>query len=297
MKKINPMIIGIIPFAIFGLSFLFTKVAIDSFDDVFHLLGLRFLLAVLGLTVMMLIGVIKIDMKGKSIKALLLVALFQPIFYFTFETFGIKYSSSSQAGVMIAFIPVVVTLFAVVFLKERTNRLQLIFIFLSVIGVLIMNSDVTFTLDSLKGTLFLMGAVLSAAFYQVLSRHASKEYSSLEITYIMMCVGAIFFNIIGLYNSFQSGTLTAYLKPLITLDLIVPLLYLGILSSVFAFFLINYVLSHVAASKASVLANLTTIIAIVAGVLFLDESFSMIMIVGSVLILIGVYGTARVKVK
>ncbi len=296
MKKINPMIIGIVPFAIFGLSFLFTKVAIESFDDVFHLLGLRFLLAVLGLTVMMLTGVIKINLKGKSIKALLLVSLFQPIFYFTFETFGIKYSSSSQAGVMIAFIPVVVTLFAVFFLREKTNKLQLTFVILSVIGVLVMNSDVTFTLDSLKGTLFLLGAVLSAAFYQVLSRHASKEYSSLEITYVMMCVGAIFFNIIGLFNAFQSGTVSAYLKPLISLKLIGPLLYLGILSSVFAFFLINYVLSHVPASKASVLANLTTIIAIVAGVVFLDESFSMIKIVGSVLILIGVYGTARVKI-
>lgn len=296
MKKINPMIIGIVPFAIFGLSFLFTKVAIESFDDVFHLLGLRFLLAVLGLTVMMLMGVININLKGKSIKALLLVSLFQPIFYFTFETFGIKYSSSSQAGVMIAFIPVVVTLFAVFFLREKTNKLQLTFVILSVMGVLVMNSDVTFTLNSLKGTLFLLGAVLSAAFYQVLSRHASKEYSSLEITYVMMCVGAIFFNIIGLFNAFQSGTVSAYLKPLISLKLIGPLLYLGILSSVFAFFLINYVLSHVPASKASVLANLTTIIAIVAGVVFLDESFSMIKIVGSVLILIGVYGTARVKI-
>jgi len=297
MKKINPMIIGIIPFAIFGLSFLFTKVAIESFDDVFHLLGLRFLLAVLGLTVMIFMGMIKVNLKGKSLKALLLVSLFQPILYFTFETFGIKYSSSSQAGVMIAFIPIVVTLFAVVFLKEKTNKFQLGFVILSVVGVLIMNSDVSFTLDSLKGTLFLLGAVLSAAFYQVLSRHASKEYSSLEITYVMMCVGAIFFNIIGLFNASQAGTVTDYLKPLMSLKLIGPLLYLGILSSVFAFFLINYVLSHVPASKASVLANLTTIIAIVAGVLFLDESFNLIKILGSLLILIGVYGTAKVKIN
>jgi len=297
MKKINPMIIGIIPFAIFGLSFLFTKVAIESFDDVFHLLGLRFLLAVLGLTFLIFMGMIKVNLKGKSLKALFLISLFQPMLYFTFETFGIKYSSSSQAGVMIAFIPVVVTLFAVVFLKEKTSKFQLGFVILSVVGVLIMNSDVSFTLDSLKGTLFLLGAVLSAAFYQVLSRHASKEYSSIEITYVMMCVGAIFFNIIGLFNASQAGTFTDYLKPLISLKLIGPLLYLGILSSVFAFFLINYVLSHVPASKASVLANLTTIIAIVAGVLFLDESFNLIKILGSLLILIGVYGTAKVKIN
>jgi len=297
MKKISPMIIGVIPFAIFGLSFLFTKVAIESFDDVFHLLGLRFLLAVLGLTVMIFMGMIKVNLKGKSLKALFLISLFQPILYFTFETFGIKYSSSSQAGVMIAFIPVVVTLFAVAFLKEKTNKFQLGFVTLSVVGVLIMNSDVSFTLDSLKGTLFLLGAVLSAAFYQVLSRHASKEYSSIEITYVMMCVGAIFFNIMGLFNASQAGTITSYLKPLISLKLIGPLLYLGILSSVFAFFLINYVLSHVPASKASVLANLTTIIAIVAGVLFLDESFNLIKILGSLLILIGVYGTAKVKIN
>lgn len=297
MKKINPMILGIIPFAIFGLSFLFTKVAINSFDDIFHLLGLRFLLAVIGLTVAVKMKLVKVNFKGKPLKPLLIIALLQPILYFTFETYGIKYSSSSQTGVMIAFIPIVVTIFAVIFLKEKTNAKQLLFIGLSVFGVVIMNSYVSLTLESMKGIIFLIGAVLTAAVYQILSRHASKDYSSVEITYVMMCVGAVFFNIIGVFNAFTGERLNTYLNPLFDPVLILPLLYLGIMSSVVAFFLINYVLSHIPASKASVLANLTTIIAIIAGVVVLKESFELIKIIGSLLILIGVYGSVKVKVK
>ncbi len=292
MKKINPLLLGIIPAIIFGFSFVFTKVALDLFDDPYHLLALRFTFAVVILTILLLLKVIKIGLRQKNYKKLLMLSLFQPLLYFVFETLGIKFSSASQAGVMIAFIPIAVSLLAVIFLKEKTSFLQMFFITISIIGVLIINSGVSITSENLMGNLLLLGAVVSAAVYQILSRKFSTDFTAIEITYVMMWVGAVVFNVIAIYNS---ESLVSYFEPLLDIKILGSLAYLGILSSVVAFFIINYVLSHVEATKAAVLANLTTIVAIIAGVMLLEEAFGFIKIIGSIMILIGVYGTTKVK--
>ena len=67
--------------------------------------------------------------------------------------------------------------------------------------------------------------------------------------------------------------------------------YLGILSSLIAFFLINFTLSRIEASKSSVFANLSTIVSIIAGVVLLHENFKLYHLIGSILILLGVWGT------
>ena len=94
---------------IFGLSFMFTKQALETLPTTL-LLSYRFALAAILLTLLWLFGVIKISYKNKPLKELLLLSLFQPIAYFIFETTGVKLTSSSEAGIMIALIPVVVTI-------------------------------------------------------------------------------------------------------------------------------------------------------------------------------------------
>ena len=59
----------------------------------------------------------------------------------------------------------------------------------------------------------------------------------------------------------------------------------------------NYVLSKVQATKAAILANLTTVVAILAGVFVLQEPFNGIKLAGSIMILVGVYGTTKVRVS
>ena len=295
MRKIHPMIIGIIPSIIFGFSFMFTRLTLEKISDPFHLLGLRFGFAAITLTLCVALKFIRIDYRGKKVALLLILSSVQPISYFIFETFGIARSTASQAGVMIAFVPVAVSLLAMLFLKERTNSKQMLFITLSILGVLIINSDVRFSSDNMVGNLLLLGAVGSAAIYQILSRKYSTNFTPIEITFVMMWVGAIVFNIIGITRTLHYGGINDYFAPLLDLNILGALLYLGVLSSVIAFFFMNYVLSQVQATKAAILANLTTVVAIFAGVFILHEPFNLIKLGGSIMILIGVYGTTKVK--
>lgn len=291
-NKYLPYFAGIAISIIFGMSFMFTKQALDSFGT-FHLLAFRFTLAALILSFLALIGVIKVELKNKPIKKLLLLCFFQPIAYFIFETIGVKLTSSSQAGMMIALIPVVVTLMAVVFLKETPNKIQIFFIFVSVLGVLfiIAMSGNLNAGGNLLGIAVLMGAVLSGGIYNILSRKLSRHYNAVEITFIMMWVGAICFNIIAVFNSITHGTLGSYFNGFSSWQAVSAILYLGILSSICAFFMLNYMLSKLTASNSAVFSNLTTVISIIAGVFIRHEPFYWYQLAGGILIILGVWGT------
>ncbi len=290
--NILPIISGILTSLIFGLSFLFSKKALNIVEP-FTLLSFRFLVAFLIMSILILVKVIKVNYKDKNIKNLLFLGLMQPIIYFIFETYGIQFSSSSQAGLMIALIPIVVTILSAYALKETPSKLQCVFIFISVSGVIfivLMNGS-TSSEGSLLGILLLLGAVLSAAVFNILSRKYSEKFSPMELTYAMMGMGAVFFNFVSIFNNLRANTLTQYFSPLKNSNFLISLAYLGILSSIVAFFLINFTLSRIEASKSAIFSNLSTIVSIIAGVILLHESFKFYHVIGSILILIGVWGT------
>ena len=68
------------------------------------------------------------------------------------------------------------------------------------------------------------------------------------------------------------------------------ILYLGVLSSVVAFFLVNFNLSRLRASQSSVYSNLSTAVSVAAGVFLRGERFGPLQATGAVLILPGVWG-------
>jgi drug/metabolite transporter (DMT)-like permease len=293
-----PYLAGIATSIIFGMSFMFTKQALDSFET-FHLLAFRFTLAALMLSILVLIGLVKVDLKNKPTKELLLLCFFQPFSYFIFETIGVKLTSSSQAGMMIALIPVVVTLMAVVFLKESPSKTQSIFIIVSVLGVLFiiaMSGDLS-AKGNLLGIAALMGAVLSGGIYNILSRKLSRNFNAVEITFIMMWSGAIIFNIIAVIKSITQSSINSYFNGFSSWHAISSILYLGVLSSICAFFMLNYMLSKLPASSSAVFSNLTTVISITAGVFIRHEPFYWYQIAGGVMIVLGVWGTNYYGIK
>jgi len=75
----------------------------------------------------------------------------------------------------------------------------------------------------------------------------------------------------------------------------VSIVYLGLISSVVGFFMMNYMLSKVEASRSAVFANLVTIVSIIAGVILLKDPFHWYHLVGSIFIIAGVWGTNQFR--
>ena len=103
-------------YSIFGFSFLFSKTALNLTTP-FVLLAVRFLAAFLLLNILVLVGVIKLDLKGKPIKMLLVLGLVQPVLYFICESYGIAMTTASFSGVMIGLVPVGGLVFDMIFMK------------------------------------------------------------------------------------------------------------------------------------------------------------------------------------
>lgn len=290
IKKYLPLMAGVTFSTIFGFTFMFTKEGLE-FVNIFHLLGFRFSLAAIAMTILKYIGLIKLEFKGKDLKSLLILATAQPGLYFIFETLGVNMTASSEAGLMISLIPVVVTIMAAIFLNERPTKKQLIFVILSVAGVIFITlmKGSTDVANNYLGMLVLMGAVIMGGIYNILSRKLSLDFTPVEITYMMVWYGTILFNIIAIIR--YEGSFVNYFQPLTEIKVLIPVFYLGILASVVAFFMMNYTLSRVQASQAAVFANLTTVVSIIAGVVFRGESFYWFQFVGAAMIIIGVWGT------
>ncbi len=295
-KKIIPYFTALITNIIFGLSFLFTKKALMVSNPI-TLVAFRFLLAFIIMSLLIAFKVIKVNYKNKPMKWLIVLAIIEPIIYFIFETYGLQRTSSSLGGLMIALIPIVVTILAIYFLNEKPSRKQVLSIILSVSGVvlIILMDGSKNSGNSILGVLFLSVAVFSAAFFNIIARKISKHFTAIEVTYFMMFLGAIFFNIVSVSNHILNGSLSNYFEPLKSSSFVLSILYLGILSSIVAYFLANFTLSKMEASKSAVFANISTIVSILAGVIFLKENFHLYHTIGSAMILLGVWGTNYYK--
>lgn len=285
---------AIISSIIFGLSFLFSKIALTVASPI-ALVAFRFLLAFVAMSVLIIFKVFKVNYRNKPLRELILLGLSEPVIYFIFETYGIRETSSSIAGLMLSIIPIAVTLLGVYFLKEIPSLKRIIFILISVSGVALIGvmSASTNEGTSIRGILLLLGAVTSAGLFTIISRKASRHFTPIEITYFMMVLGAVFFNIMWISDLALKGEIINYFKPLQNSQFIMSVLYLAILSSIVAYLLINYTLSKIEASNTSVFANISTIVSVVAGVVVLKETFHLYDFIGSALILIGVWGTNR----
>ena len=275
---------------IFGLSFMFSRSAL-SYIQPLHLLGFRFLLAAIFMNVLRILRFIKVDITG-SLKPLLLLSILQPLLYFSTETIGIQLTSASEAGLMVSIIPIFTILFARVFLNERPTGYQIGAIVLSITGVLligIMQASGGFG-SNVWGLLILLGAPLSGAGFSVMSRYCSRRFSVVSMTYIMMHVGLAVFFPASILQHLYNKNLASFLSPLSHVEVWFGVLYLGILSSVAAFFLMNYALSLLPASQVSVFPSLTTLIAVSTSVVFLKEELYWYHIIGGLLIIVGVWG-------
>ncbi|NMD37851.1 MAG: DMT family transporter, partial [Christensenellaceae bacterium] len=224
---------------IFGLSYIFTK-QITSNISVLALLGWRFLIAFLGMSLLLIFGFLKISLKGKSLKPLFLIALFSPIIYFLGETYGISYTSASESGVFLACIPIASLIASTLLLGKKPKLIQIVGILITLIGVLItifaVSTSVSF---SVIGYIFLLIAVIAYALYSIFVEKA-VSYTGAEITFTMLIAGLIVFSILALSEAYINNNLVTLINlPFVDKSFLIAILYQGIACSVIAFFLSN----------------------------------------------------------
>ena len=292
-KSLAGILAALFANGIFGFSFIFSKTAL-SVSHPLIILAVRFTTAFVFLNILWAFGIFKINLRSllKS-PALLLMGIAQPFLYFIFELYGLSLVSSALSGVIIALVPVAVMLFSSVVLKEKTTALQWVFTALSIAGVSVIsiisnNGEKNYTL----GVILLLGAVICAAAFNLLSRKQADTHSPFERTYIMFLIGCVGFNLTAVI-SLRERFLPLVIKSVTNLSFIVAIVYLAIVSSVLAFLLYNLATANITAVQAASFSNIIPAVTVLAGVFILKEPLTLTGFLLCAVIILGVWGVNK----
>ena len=275
-------------YTIFGLSYLFSKMALNITEPMI-LLCARFTVTFVVLNILVLTGAMKLNLRGRNLTGPILVGILQPVLYFILENYGLKYTTTSFTGIVSSISPVFTAILGAIILKERPTPRQWIFIGISIAGVLMVSLKSGDGSNTLLGCLCLIGAYFSGSVYSLFVRHLSKRFTPFELTYIMFSVGFVFFAGMA-FAQYRGATVPMLTDALGHGEFIAAVLYLGAVASVGAYLLANYSLAKLPVARSSIFGNVSTVVSILAGVIVMHDTFTPVTLLAAVLILTGVWG-------
>ena len=285
------MLAASVTYTIFGLSYLFSKMALNVTEPMI-LLCLRFAITFLALNVLVLTRVFRLNFKGKSLLGPICLGILQPVFYFIFENYGLKYTTTSFTGMISSISPVFTAILGAVVLKERPNRRQWLCIGVSILGVLMVSLRPGGGENTWLGCLCLLLAYGSGAGYSLLSRRMSRTFTPFELTYVMFTVGFVFF-LGGAFVQHGGQAPAMMMTAMQNSEFIISVLFLSLASSVGAYMLANYSLARLPVARSTIFTNISTIVSVIAGVLVMGDAFPATHFIAFALILVGVWGVNR----
>lgn len=271
----------VVAMLLWGSSFIAMKVAVAVHDPVWVIFGRM----AVASTVFVLFGQ---RLRGARARRedwgwLAFMAICEPCLYFLFETHALKWTSASEAAMITALLPLMTVAAARLFLKESITFRGIVGIVAALAGVLALSlsGEVSESAPNpVLGNFLELLAMVCATGYTLAVRHLSTRYSPFFLTAFQAFAGSFFF----LPALFLPGT--RWPHELVWLDW-VPILYLGGMVNVLAYFLYNYGLSRIPASKVSPYVNLIPVFSMLFAWLLLDERLTLTQYLAAGLVLGG----------
>jgi drug/metabolite transporter (DMT)-like permease len=106
-----------------NMSFLFTKAAL-KFASPMDVLAFHFTASLIALMVLIIFKRIRLGYSGKNLLQVCSLALLYPIAFFSLQTFGLVYATSSEGGILQSVTPIFTMILSAIFLKEKATFYQ-----------------------------------------------------------------------------------------------------------------------------------------------------------------------------
>ena len=260
-----------------SLAYVMTRLALGYFSP-FSLGFFRYFIA--SIVLLFIAIIIKINIPAKNdIKWFIFAGFFGFFFYMIVFNIGSITVPASTSSIIIATTPIITTLLARIFFKEKLKVIQYIAIIIQFMGVGILTlMNGIFSIN--KGLIWIILASISLSIYNLLQRKITQKYSAIQSVIISIWFGTIML-FIFLPNSIGE----------IKNVTIIPIIYLtilGVFSSAVAYITWTYALKI--AKNTSYVTNymfLTPFIATIFGILLAKEIPDIYTIIGGIIIILG----------
>jgi drug/metabolite transporter (DMT)-like permease len=218
-------------------------------------------------------------------KLFIMLALFEPFFYFLGESFGLTYVSATVCSVFISTIPVFATIGAWLIFRERLKIINYAGIILSFIGVLIfiLNRDGSISFN-IRGLGFLFLAVISAVGYNLTLSRLVGNYSPVYIVNVQNVIGSVLFLPLFIFLDFRHFAATPF-----TFNMFKPIIELAVFASCGAFILFAFSVRHMGITRANVFSNIIPIFTALFSFIILGEKLTMQNIIGMSVVIAGLF--------
>ena len=275
--------IAFVVVAIWGSTFVFTKMLLLNGLSPVQIFTLRFIIAYLllfGYSLMRPFRLFSDSFRDELLMAAL--GMTGGSMYFLAENAAMLYTTATNTSLIVCSCP----LFAIVYRhSERISKLQAIGSILACIGMAVVVLNGHFVLHlSPKGDLLAFAACLCWAVYSLLMRPTSERYSTLFITRKVFFYGLL--TIIPCYFFVpEFPSIDVLLRP----EVFWNLLFLSVVASTICYLLWNWVISKLGAVIATNWVYFNPITTILFAWWLLQEQITVYFLIGTVLILVGMY--------
>ena len=264
-------------------SFIALKIAFRAYDPMVVIFGRMFVASLCFLPVLRS-SVRNIDYHAGDWKPLLFMALCEPCLYFIFEAMAMERTSASQAGMIVAMMPLIIAAGAHFVLKETVSRRTLLGFGLAIAGACLLSVDSMATDNApapVLGNFLEFLAMVCASGYMITLKRLCLRYPPLFLTAVQAFTGAVFYLPLLLLPSTQLPTAFAP-------GPFAAIIYLGAAITLGAYGLYNYGTSKIPVNQASAYTNLIPLFTLVMGVSLLGDVLTPLQYGASGLVLVGV---------
>lgn len=287
MKRFLPHLIAFVVVAIWGVTFVCTKLLLLGGLTAAQIFILRFIIAYLLLLGYSLSkGIHWLSNSWRDELNMMALGVFGGSLYFLTENSAMNYTTTTNTSIIVSLCPLFASAIIGGFYKtERLNRWQSFGTVMAALGVImvVMNGHFVLHLSPL-GDVLALGACMSWAFYSLLIIPVSKRYTTVFITRKVFFYGLLsMIPYIILHPDLNIQVIIN--KPL----LLGNLLFLGCVASMLCYVAWNWALKRLGAVVATNYVYLNPVTTIVFAWMVLNEQITTWFIIGTALILYGMY--------
>jgi drug/metabolite transporter (DMT)-like permease len=273
--------------AIWGGMYVVSKFALGLVPP-FTLLALRYVIASLFLGIICLIRG-ELRFPRTHVGLVVQVGLVGYFVSIAAQFIGTDLSSAHLGAVVTTLSPLFLSLFALLLFKEKLSWRQGLATLGALAGVLIMLGGPGETSGGLVGGLVLLVAAVTWGYYSALSRQASRYYTPLQLTTLGLWIATL----VTLPTAWFIESSAWHPQVILSPPVIWSVLYLGLISTALAFFLWNRGLQLTPAHQAGVFFFFQPLVGCLLGWAILGETLTIWFLLGSLLVLAGVYINLR----